>query len=214
MTFLRVSAQLLLVVLTTNLANAASLTPFKATPLDAANNPVNGTDLALAHDDDLATAYSTSIVADSALGHGVRFDFDVSGFTNITELTFDMTARYRSDNFAIQELWFGPTRNVANLVTSVSSPVDQIINFGLTATTGGANVTDISNYLTVPGTLSIWVQTALGFGPGSFTQIDFFEINTDITADVRPPVVPLPAGFGFLLAGVMGLAVLGRRGGQ
>ncbi len=183
-------------------ASAASITPISATPQNLPG--ITQGNLADALDGNLGTGYLVTNTNAQAQGFFVQYDFDISGYSSVDSFTFNFTGVYSSDNSAFQSLRFGA--NPYFNFTTVNTPIDQQFSTSLATTALGSGFADTDNYI-VGSTLSVFVQTSLGGGPGSYVSINALEITADING-VAVSAVPLPASLPLLISaiGVVGVA--------
>lgn len=192
--------QLSFVVLFFTLASsvqAIAILPFLATPN---GNGITENDLSFALDGNLGTGYQVTNTNGNAQGFNIRFDFDISAFSQVDAFSFDFTGIYTSDSPSFQKIRFGASPG--GLFTRVDTPIGQQINFVLTTTSTGSGFSDTDNYIS-GNTLSVFLQTELGNTIGTFTAINSLEISANIDSATS---IPEPTSLALLC---FGLAAIG-----
>ncbi len=161
-------------ILVSSAAGAAIVVPDASTPFGS--GIING-NLALATDGNLGTGYVVTNSNTRAQGFNIRFDFDISAYSQVTAFVLHFAGIYSSDQTGFQGLRIG-AGSASNFI-NLSTPIGQQVSATLVTTSGGSSAFDIDNYIS-GNYLSVYITTQLGNGPGSFTQINTLEISGDI----------------------------------
>ncbi|MCP4076289.1 MAG: hypothetical protein GY744_08905 [Gammaproteobacteria bacterium] len=188
-------------------AQATTILPSYATPATGSTTTdLTQGSLSLVSDNDYGTGYlvtNTSVNSALAYGFNIRFDFDISQYTQVDSFSFDFKGIYNSDNVQVQKIAFG-SQPIGN-ITLVDTPIGQEIDFLLSTTSIESGVYDTDNYISTSGdTLSVYLQTWLGSGGGSYTEINTLEISANIDGQ-KVSSVPTPTPLALMILGLAAL---------
>ncbi len=187
-------------------AQATTILPSYATPATGSTiTDLTQGSLSLVSDNNYGTGYLVTNTSTNgyAYGFNIRFDFDISQYIQVDSFSFDFTGIYNSDNDQFQEIAFG-SQPIGN-ITRVDTPIGQEIDFILSTTSNGSGVNDTDNYISTSGnTLSVYLQTWLGSGGGSYTEINTLEILANIDGQ-KVSSVPTPTPLALMILGLAAL---------
>ena len=149
------------------------------------------------------------------IGFGLRFDFDVSGYTDITEASFTWTGGFTWEGNTTPTLRFGyetfAPQTTASFGSSSSSPDGQTQTVTIDFFEGGGlpKFSNLSNVLH-DDILSFWVATDIGSSCDNCVNIITME-TFDVSANIVGSPVPVPAAVWLFGSGLIGLAGIARR---
>jgi hypothetical protein len=149
------------------------------------------------------------------IGFGLRFDFDVSGYTNITEASFTWTGKFNWDGNTFPNLRFGAESSMVQtrmpFGSSSNSPDGQSQTATINFFEGGgaprfSNLTDVLN----GNLLSFWVTTDLGISCDNCVNSITME-TLEVSANIEASPVPVPAAIWLFGSGLIALIGAARR---
>jgi hypothetical protein len=199
--------------------------------------PLNASELAAITDDSLATGFSFSSSKGqfssnpvSVVGFEILFDFDISNYASINQITFTWTGLLTWEGGSFPNLRLGAASHVPQTILSFGTAFNPdhlvktgAVNFYLGGQGGFDNLSSV-----VHGNIATFsVATELGFSMELATvdnlQVQTLEVTADIVGTIgpRPPVdpqtppvsnaVPAPSTLPTLIFGVVVMAYVLRR---
>jgi len=230
--FLRITITGLLTLAAVSTANAASVSLISgaADPLNIGSIPVppnlpqpfSSSQIAAMTDNNTSTGFNFSSSLgeyssnpNQVIGFGLRFDFDISEYTNISEASFTWTGKFNWDGNTFPDLRFGAESSMVQtrvaFGSSSNSPDGQSQTVTINFFEGGgtprfSNITDVLD----GNLLSFWVTTDLGISCDNCVNSITME-TLEVSANIEGSPVPVPAAVWLFGSGLIGLIGAARR---
>jgi hypothetical protein len=147
------------------------------------------------------------------VGFGNRFDFDISGYSNIQKIDFTWTGRYTWDGGNFPSLRYGSDVTMPVVIENFGTwfaPDNQVHTVTVSFKADSTGFDSLANIIK-GNVASYWVATDIGFSTEAAT-ITYASMQTlEVSANVVGTPVPVPAALPLLASGFGFITLLARR---